>query len=54
MKLKEIKLFKAKPKAELAALLPGLEKERQELKLGQKPSREVKYQIALIKTLCNN
>lgn len=54
MKLKDIKLLKTKSKEELKALLPGLIKERQELKLKQGNASEVKYKIALIKTLCSN
>ncbi|MDZ4228683.1 MAG: hypothetical protein U1C50_00340 [Patescibacteria group bacterium] len=54
MKLKDINLFKTKPKAELQAMLPGLLLKLQELKLKQANSSEVKYKIALIKTLCNN
>lgn len=54
MKLRDIKIFKTKPQPELKALLPGLVKERQELKLKQGNASEVKYKIALIKTLCSN
>ena len=54
MKLKDIKLFKIKPKAELQALLPGLTEELKTLKLKQGNRAEVRYKIALIKTLCNN
>ncbi len=54
MKLRDIKIFKTKPKAELAAMLPGLTKELKELKLKQGNASEVRYKIALIKTICNN
>jgi len=54
MKLRDIKLLKTKSKEELKVLLPGLIKERQELKLKQGNASEVKYKIALIKTLCSN
>ena len=54
MKLKDIKIFKTKPKQELKSLLPGLIKEQQELKLKPGNASEVKYKIALIKTLCSN
>lgn len=54
MKLKDIKIFKSRSKAELLALLPELIKEQQKLKLNQQPTAEVKYKIALIKTICNN
>jgi len=54
MKLKDIKLFKTKPQAELEALLPGLFQELTALKLKQGKAGAVKYKIALIKTLCNN
>ena len=54
MKLKDIKLLKTKSKEELKALLPGLVKEQQDLKLKQGNASEVRYKIALIKTLCSN
>ncbi len=54
MKLKDIKILKTKSKEELKALLHGLIKERQELKLKQGNASEIKYKIALIKTLCSN
>ena len=54
MKLKDIKLLKTKSKEELVVLLPGLTKELRELKLKQTNASEVKYKIALIKTLCSN
>ena len=54
MKLTDIKLLKTKSKEELAALLPGLTKELKDLKLKQGNSSEVRYKIALIKTLCSN
>lgn len=54
MKLRDIKIFKTKPKPELKALLPGLIKEQRELKLKQGNASEIKYKIALIKTLCSN
>lgn len=53
MKLKDIKIFKTKSKAELAALLPGLKQKLQEQKLKGESRAEVRYQIALIKTLCS-
>lgn len=54
MKLKDKKLFKTKSKAELMALLPDLLKQQQEKKLKGESIAEIKYQIAVINTLCNN
>lgn len=52
MKLKDIKLLKTKSPAELKAMLPSLAKQRQEFKLKKTDASEIKYQIAVIKTLC--
>ena len=54
MKLKDIKLLKTKSKAELQTMLPELIKELKELKLKPADASEVKYKIALIKTICSN
>jgi hypothetical protein len=53
MKLKDINLFKQKSKSELEALLPALQRERQEAKLKKTPVKDIKYKIALIKTICS-
>ena len=53
MKLKDIKILKTKSKAELQAMLPELIRKSKELKLKQESRAEVKYQIALIKTVCS-
>ena len=54
MKLKDIKLLKQKAPEELKAMLPGLTRQLQELKLKRQSAGEVKYKIAFIKTICNN
>jgi hypothetical protein len=54
MKLKDIKLMKQKSQEELKALLPGLTRDLRQAKLDKKPTKDIKYQIAVVKTICNS
>ncbi len=53
MKLKDINLLKQKSKDELRAMLPALVLELRDSKLNKKSTKDAKYKIALIKTICS-